>query len=352
MSLSSPGSRCRMSGQQTAILGAVLIGGFLVPSHGAEPRPAHDATAKRPFDVRRRQPWTSENLRGTPEPPDPYTTEDAFRRLRFFEPLSVGVVSGSGRFGVATRPGKIYTFENRPDVATAELLIDLGRTTYGLVFHPRFAQNRYFYATYVLDPTGTEPKGSRLSRFEAGRTDPPVADPTTETILLEWPSGGQNGGCIRFGPEGYLYLSTGDGSGIADELQTGQDLGDLLGAILRIDVDHPEGDRAYTIPGDNPFVATPGARGEIWSFGHRQVWKFSFDRRERLWAGEVGQDLWEMVYLIARGGNYGWSVNEGATRSGRNGRRGRACSRRRWSSTPIAISAPSPAATSSNRTGS
>ena len=174
-----------------------------------------------------------------------------------------------------------------------------------------FAENRYFYVTYVLDAKKTEPKGSRLSRFEANKADPPVADPTTEKILLEWPSGGHNGGCIRFGPEGDLYLSTGDGSGIADELATGQDLGDLLGAILRIDVDHPEGDRPYTIPKDNPFVATPGARGEIWSFGHRQAWKFGFDRRERLWAGEVGQDLWEMVYLVERGGNHGWSVNEG-----------------------------------------
>ena len=94
-------------------------------------------------------------------------------------------------------------------------------------------------------------------------------------------------------------------------MQTGQKIDDLLGSILRIDVDHPDSNRPYSIPQDNPFVATPGARGEIWSFGHRQVWKFSFDNQNRLWAGEVGQDLWEMVYLIQKGGNYGWSVNEG-----------------------------------------
>lgn len=86
----------------------------------------------------------------------------------------------------------------------------------------------------------------------------------------------------------------------------------MLGAILRSDVDRPEGDRPYTIPRDNPFVGTPGARGEIWSFGHRQVWEFGFDRRGRLWAGEVGQDLWEMIYLVERGGDHGWSVNEGS----------------------------------------
>src|SRR5262249_8058845 len=258
--LSLPGSGCLMSGHQAAILGVVLLGGNLAPSLGAEPQPARDATAKPPFDVRQRQPWSSENLRGTPDPSDPYITEDAFRRIKFFEPLSAGVVPGSRRLGVATRPGKIYTFENRPDVATADLLIDLGKTTYGVVFHPQFAANRYFYVTYVLDAVKTEPKGSRLSRFQAKKTDPPVADPATEKILLEWPSGGHNGGCIRFGPEGDLYLSTGDGSGIADELETGQDLRDVLGAILRIDVNRPEGDRAYTIPEDNPFVETPGAR--------------------------------------------------------------------------------------------
>ena len=299
-----------MVGRKTLVLAVVLIGG-LSTSFAAEPLSPRDSTKKSAFDVHRRQPWTSDPLRGTPEPPDPYITTDAFPRIKFFEPLSAGMVPGSGRIGVATRPGKIYTFENRPDVAKADLLLDIGKTTYGVAFHPRFAENRYVYVTYVLDPKKTEPKGSRLSRFEASKTNPPVVDLATEKILLEWPSGGHNGGCVRFGPEGYLYLATGDGSGIADEFATGQDLGDLLGAILRIDVDHSEGDRAYAIPKDNPFVGTPGARGEIWSFGHRQVWKFSFDRRKQLWAGDIGQDLWESIYVVERGGNHGWSVNEG-----------------------------------------
>jgi uncharacterized repeat protein (TIGR03806 family) len=299
-----------MRGQQFAIL-SLLFSGLTAASLGAEPT-AGNAAARKAFDVWQRKPWTSDNLRGTPDPPDPFTTENAFPHLTFFEPLSAGMVPGTGRFGVATRPGKIYTFENRRDVAKADLLIDIGKTTYGAAFHPRFAENRFVYVTYVLDPKKTIANGSRLSRFEASKTDPPVADLATEKILLEWPSGGHNGGCLRFGPDSYLYLSTGDGSGIADELHTGQDLGDLLGSILRIDVDHPQDGRPYTIPRDNPFVLTPGARGEIWSFGHRQAWKFSFDRQKRLWAGEVGQDLWEMVYLVERGGNHGWSVNEGS----------------------------------------
>ncbi len=107
-------------------------------------------------------------------------------------------------------------------------------------FIPRFAENGYFFVTYILDPMTPADNGSRLSRFTARAGDRLVADAASEKIILEWPSGGHNGGCIRFGPDGYLYLATGDGSGIADELQTGQKIDDLVGSILRIDVDRPE----------------------------------------------------------------------------------------------------------------
>ncbi len=276
---------------------------------GAEPATKQQTTARKPFSLEKRELWTTGNIHGTPEPPDPFTTQNAFPKLKLFEPLSVGLVPGSQRFGVATRPGKIFTFEIKPDVDHADLLLDIKQTTYGVAFHPQFAQNGFLYVTYVVEPD--KPKGSRLSRFQVKPGQPPVADPDSEQIILEWPSGGHNGCCIRFGADGFLYLATGDGSGIADGLQTGQDITDLLGSILRIDVDHPDGSRPYSIPKDNPFVGRADARGEIWSFGHRQVWKFSFDNQQRLWAGEVGQDLWEMVYLIQKGGNYGWSVNEG-----------------------------------------
>lgn len=264
-----------------------------------------------PFDTHRRQRWTTGAIHGQPEPPDPFTTADAFPRLKLHEPLSVGFDKASNRFGVATRPGKIYTFENRPDVDRADLLIDIGRTTYGFAFHPRFEENGYFYVMSILDPGKTEENGSRISRFRAMGPAPWKADPAKEEVIFQWPSGGHNGGCLRFGPDGFLYLATGDGSGIADWLETGQKIDDVLGAILRIDVDRPADGRPYSIPADNPFVNVAGARPEIWSFGHRQVWKFSFDPHGRLWAGEVGQDLWEMIYIVQRGGNYGWSVQEG-----------------------------------------
>ena len=267
------------------------------------------APVRKATGIEKRELWTTGNLQGTPDPPDRYATQNAFPKLRLSEPLSAGLIPGTNRFGVATRPGKILSFEIRPDVSEADLLLDLKQTTYGVAFHPAFATNRQVFVTYIHDPADTQ-KGSRLSRFELRDGASPDQSLKTEQVVLEWPSGGHNGGCVRFGPEGFLYLATGDGSGIADGLETGQRIDDLLGSILRIDVNQSDGDRPYTIPADNPFAGRAGARGEIWSFGHRQVWKFSFDAN-RLWAGEVGQDLWEMVYLVERGGNYGWSVNEG-----------------------------------------
>src|SRR5262245_55290727 len=278
---------------------------FTATASAAEP-------VRKPFGIERRELWTTGNIHGTPEPPDPYRTERAFPKLELFEPLSVGVVPGQNRFGVATRPGKIYSFEIRPDVEKADLLIDVKRTTYGLAFHPKFAENGFFYVTSLIDPPPAPDRGSRLSRYKVNPDQPLTAAASSETVILEWPAGGHNGGCLRFGPDGYLYLATGDGSGIADELLTGQKIDDLLGAILRIDVDRPADGKSYSIPADNPFAGRANARPEIWSFGHRQIWKFSFDPpTRRLWAAEVGQDLWEMVYLIRRGGNYGWSVREG-----------------------------------------
>lgn len=267
--------------------------------------------AKARFNLKQRELWTTGNVYGSPEPPDPYTTENAFPKIRFFEPLSVGLVPGHNRFGVATRPGKIYTFEIRPDATEPQLLLDVGHVVYAVVFHPNFDRNGYFYVMNSDEKNKIATNGNRISRFQVAPNGTLVADKKTEKVILEWPNEGHNGGCMRFGPDGFLYIATGDGSGIADGLQTGQRIDDLLASILRIDVDHQDGDKPYAIPKDNPFAKTPGARGEIWAYGLRQAWKFSFDKQKRLWAGEVGQDLWEMIYLIRGGGNYGWSVREG-----------------------------------------
>jgi uncharacterized repeat protein (TIGR03806 family) len=271
---------------------------------------------RKPFGLDKRERWTTSRVVGSPDPPVPYRLENVFPDLKLDEPLELSIVPGSNRWVVAQRRGKIYTFANDPKNARKELLVDVGRTVYGVAMHPQFEKNGYFYVSSVLDDKKDEPEGSRISRFKVEKVEkdqPPKADPKSEQLILTWPSGGHNGGCLRFGPDGYLYLGTGDGSGIADGLNTGQDISDLLAALVRIDVDHHDPGRAYAVPKDNPFVNHKGARPELYAYGLRQPWKFSFDTATGdLWVGEVGQDLWESIYKIEKGGNYGWSVREGS----------------------------------------
>jgi uncharacterized repeat protein (TIGR03806 family) len=262
-------------------------------------------------------------VRGSPDPPSPYRIEPAFPKLKFDEPLDLVGAAGSERLFVVERYGRLFSFRNDPAVDRADLLLDLnqvlGRTTpktiaaYGFALHPQFARNGFVYVTYVIDLEKELPRGTRVSRFRVLPGEPLRCDLKSEQILIDWPCGGHNGGCLMFGPDGYLYIATGDASGIADQYLTGQDMGTLAGKILRIDVDRPEAGQSYSIPKDNPFVDLKGARPEIWAYGLRQPWKISFDRKTGdLWTGNVGQDLWEQIYRIERGGNYGWSVLEGS----------------------------------------
>ncbi|MFP6762957.1 MAG: PQQ-dependent sugar dehydrogenase, partial [Planctomycetaceae bacterium] len=285
----------------------VVTAVFFVFTSGARTADPVDSYASRDRAV-----WSASQVIGSPDPPAEYLTQIAFPGLKFDEPLAFAVVPDFDRIGIAERYGKLFTFPNELATADKTLLLDLKRTVMGLAFHPNFASNGKFYVTSLPDPGTPTDKGSRVSEFRVSDRSAMTADIGSERILIEWPNGGHNGGCIRFGPDGYLYLATGDGSGIADQRQTGQDLSDLLGAILRLNVDHQSTGKQYAIPDGNPFVTVANARPEIWSYGHRQVWKFSWDTANgTMWAGEVGQDLWEMVYIIERGGNYGWSVREG-----------------------------------------
>jgi uncharacterized repeat protein (TIGR03806 family) len=290
------------------VLAALLAVGVVVhqTATGHAEKPSSDKkTDKRVL-------WTTSKVKGSPEPPAPYRLEVAFPKLKFFEPLEMCSAAGTERLFIATRPGKLYSFVPDKKTETPDLLIDVKKMVYGMVCHPKFDKNGYFYVTCIVDPSKETPTGTRVSRFTA-KGNPPKADVKSEKLILEWPNGGHNGGCMRFGPDGMLYIGTGDGSGIADGLQTGQDVTTPLSKMLRIDVDGAEKDKGYAIPKDNPFVKHKGARGEIWAYGLRQPWKYSFDRKTGdLWCGEVGQDLWEMVYKIEKGGNYGWSVMEGS----------------------------------------
>ena len=201
-----------------------------------------------------------------------------------------------------------------PIVDKPELFLDIKRSLYAFSFHPKYKENGQ---VFVFSPTPAEgtpgPSRSRVSRFETGLEYPRRIRPGSERVIIEWPSGGHNGGEAIIGPDGYLYIATGDGSSGSDVNNSGQGLDDLLSVMMRIDVDHPDSGRNYSIPKDNPFVHYPGARPEIWAFGFRNPWRMSFDSETgRLWVGDVGQDLWEMIRVVRKGENYGWSIQEGS----------------------------------------
>jgi putative heme-binding domain-containing protein len=278
-----------------------------------------------------RIPWTTGRVAGTPEPPPAFRVERLVPKIRFREPTDIDFIPGSKRLVVAEKGGKVFSFPragaDRPDLV-ADLNQLKGRwkavvpnyrgfdSLYGIAFHPRFTQNRFVYLCYALNlgPRREEPVGSRVSRFTVSADAPPKIDPASEQVILEWQAGGHNGGCLKFGHDGMLYISTGDQAdpNPPDVYKTGQDVSDLRASILRIDVDHAGTDRAYAIPPDNPFVNTANARGEVWSYGLRNPWRMSFDRATgNLWVADVGWELWEMVHCAKAGGNYGWSAMEG-----------------------------------------
>ena len=189
----------------------------------------------------------------------------------------------------------------------------------GFAFHPEYRKNGYFYLYYT---TTDAPLTSVISRFSVLENHPDVADPESEVELMriKQPFWNHNGGTIAFGHDGYLYVGLGDGGKANDPFKNAQNLGTLLGSILRIDVDRHDAGKAYGIPRDNPFVGRDGARGEIYAYGLRNVWRLSFDRKTgALFVADVGQDIWEEINVVTKGGNYGWNLREGKHKFGPNG---------------------------------
>src|SRR5690349_17896929 len=199
--------------------------------------------------------------------------------------------SSSDTFCVARSAGNhsCRSTTKSAEVTAADLVVDLHEwlpadlatqnvSLLDAELHPKFIDNHFLFLCYVHPGEGGH---TRLSRLTLTTAAAPRAIAGSEQVLLTWPSGGHNAGCLEFGPDGYLYIATGDGSGPnpPDGRTTGQDVSDLLGAILRIDVDHPSGEQSYSVPADNPFVATTGARPEIWGYGLRNPWKFGIDPR-------------------------------------------------------------------------
>jgi quinoprotein glucose dehydrogenase len=267
---------------------------------------------------------------GVDQSPIAIVADRAFPKILIDRPVTLtNAGDGSNRIFVAGQLGKIYSFVSKQDVAEPDLFMDIeDRVTYkeneneegllGLAFHPKFKDNGEFFIYY----TGrTEPNLSVISRFKS-TADHKQGDPASEQVLMtiKQPYWNHNGGTLEFGKDGYLYIALGDGGKRDDPLQSAQDLTTLLGKVLRIDIDNKSPGMPYAIPGDNPFVKVPGARPEIYARGFRNPWRISFDRATGdLWCADVGQDLWEEISFIKKGGNNGWSVRESAHKFGPKG---------------------------------
>ncbi len=183
----------------------------------------------------------------------------------------------------------------------------------GLAFHPDYQNNGYFYVNYTNNSGDTQ-----VSRFSVSSSNADIADENSELPIIDYnqPNSNHNGGCLAFGPDGYLYISSGDGGGSGDTSNNAQNLNLLLGKMLRIDIDNTDGTANYAIPADNPFLGNPDARDEIWAYGLRNPWKFSFDSLNGdIWIGDVGQNEVEEIDRASAtdaGLNYGWRCYEGS----------------------------------------
>lgn len=228
---------------------------------------------------------------------------------------------GTGRLFVIEQGGTIRIIQNGSLLSTSFLditsKVESGgeKGLLGLAFHPNFSTNRRFFVNYTCRINGvTGQLQSVISEFAASTIDPNQADTSSERQLLvvDQPFDNHNGGQLAFGPDGFLYIGFGDGGSGGDPLGNGQNLQTFLGKMLRIDLDSPPAPgKQYAIPADNPFV-NGGGLPEIWAYGLRNPWRFSFDRATgRLFAGDVGQGNWEEVDLITKGGNFGWNIMEG-----------------------------------------
>jgi len=222
---------------------------------------------------------------------------------------------GSGRLFIVEQAGIIRIFKNgslltMPFLDISSKVLSGGEQgLLSVAFHPQYSSNGRFFVNYTAIGVGA-PYKSVIAEYHVSTTNLDVAD-TSERVLLEVPDlyTNHNGGQNLFGPDGYLYIGLGDEGGAGDPQNNGQNLGTLFGKVLRIDVN---GALPYAIPSDNPFLGTAGARGEIWAYGLRNPWRFSFDRcGGRFFLADVGQATWEEVDIIQKGGNYGWNIMEG-----------------------------------------
>jgi len=249
-----------------------------------------------------------------------YELVPAYPNLAFQDALLVDDVPGENRLVVVERAGIVKVFDDNPAASTATVILDYSANVetgtgeqglLGLAFDPRFTENRFVYIYHTQAVTNA-------SIFTRLRWDSATdqLDPSSAKIVLqvEQPFTAHNGGMLAFGPDNYLYIGLGDGGDGGDPQNHGQDRNTLLGSILRIDVNTPDDSVGYMVPPSNPFVGQANVKTEIYAYGFRNPWRFSFDRQTGdLWVGDVGQSTHEEINKVVAGGNYGWRIFEGST---------------------------------------
>ncbi|RYF72022.1 MAG: glucose sorbosone dehydrogenase [Cytophagaceae bacterium] len=246
------------------------------------------------------------------------TTADAHPGLKFDAPVEYTYANdGTNRMFVVEQAGKIKVIDQATGAKSADTYLDIkSKVGYGgemgllgLAFHPNFKQNGYFFVNY----TKNNPRETVISRFKASSTNARQVDPSSEVVLFTFkqPYSNHNGGKVAFGPDGYLYVATGDGGSGGDPQNNAQNRASMLGKMLRIDVNGKDKGQ-YGIPADNPYKANKeGFQEEIYAYGLRNPWRFSFDKQGKLWTGDVGQNEIEEIDVVTKGGNYGWRIREG-----------------------------------------
>jgi uncharacterized repeat protein (TIGR03806 family) len=278
-----------------------------------------DKPSKESFDITKRVPLTTSKVVGSPDPPPPYRVKRVYRNLKINFPIAVRRQPDSDRLWFITQGApygrtEILRMKEDPGVSEFEKLLSLDGTAYDICFHPKFAENGYVYIGWNgLESAKAEDKKTKVTRYTVDRKLPYRVDTASEKLIIEWQSNGHNGGAIAFGHDGMMYVTSGDGTSDSDTNIAGQDMTKLLSKVLRIDVDHPDEGKTYSIPKDNPFYGKENIRWETWAFGFRNPWRMTVDAKTgHLWVGQNGQDLWEQAYLVRKGENYGWSVFEGS----------------------------------------
>jgi glucose/arabinose dehydrogenase len=247
-----------------------------------------------------------------------FSVEEAFPNLSFNHPAGIyNAGDETNRLFVIGQMGVIYVFENHKDTNQTNIFLDIHDRVHfgaflGLAFDPNFTDNGHFYINYLAD----NPLRSIIAQWSVSPNNPNQVDNNSQKILMEIPqsSDSHSGGQLAFGPDGYFYIALGDGNPYGDTTGNAQNCSSLLGKILRIDLNNPSQGRNYGIPADNPFKGnTVGYKEEIYAYGFRNPWRFSFDLATgKLWVGDVGQDRMEEIDIVESGKNYGWNIMEGS----------------------------------------